>query len=430
VREISPLAASAIGRCSDARPRKLNRFRFFYGWWIVVGCLVVAVVGWSLSVFGMGVYIRMLSEQRGFSISLVSSAVTVSYLVSAACLISVGTATARLGPKPIITAGAIILGMTVAALAFCRHGWQLFLLFAAMGVGRSCLSSTSISTILAPWFEKHQGRAVSTALLGASVGGMIGTPLLLTGMAEFGIKAGLSAAGALSLLVVLPVVVFVFKRSPQDMGLLPDGAQAFTGAVHKEEAAWSRRGAMATRQFNSQLIAFALGLMVQIGFLSHHVSIVAPTLGDHAASVAVSSAALAAFLGRIALASFADRIDLRLTTGGVLVVAAASLGAMSQASGYAGILLTSVAYGLTVGNLTTLSPIIVRREFGASSFGAVYGVAASVIGFANAFGPGLFGILRDAFGNYGPALTIAALANLIAAVVIVWGGRKPLPSPS
>jgi hypothetical protein len=35
---------------------------------------------------------------------------------------------------------------------------------------------------------------------------------------------------------------------------------------------------MATRQFNTQLVASALGLMVQIGFLCHHVSIVAPIL--------------------------------------------------------------------------------------------------------------------------------------------------------
>ncbi len=161
---------------------------------------------------------------------------------------------------------------------------------------------------------------------------------------------------------------------------------------------------MATRHFNSQLVSFALSLMVQIGFLSHHVSLVAPTLGDHGASIAVSAAALAAFVGRIALARFADRVDLRWTTCGVLLVAAASLAAMAVTSSPAGLMLTSVCYGLTIGNLTTLSPIIARREFGAASFGAVFGVAASAIAVASAFGPGLFGILRDTFNSYGPSL--------------------------
>ncbi|MEH2513152.1 MFS family permease [Nitrobacteraceae bacterium AZCC 1564] len=410
--------------------KTISRSTIFYGWWIVVGCLLVAVVGWSLTVFGMGVYIHVLSERPGFSISLISTAVTMSYLVSAVCLISVGTATARLGPKPVLAAGSIILGAAVPALAYCEQAWQVFLVFAAMGLGRSCLSTTSISTTLAPWFERHQGRAVSMALLGASIGGMIGTPLLLGGIAVFGEQTALVLAGASSLLVVLPVVVFVLKRTPQEIGLLPDGETSSSSSALKAEVSWSRKGAMATRQFYSQLIAFSLSLMVQIGFLSHHVSLVAPTLGDHGASVAVSSAALAAFVGRIALARFADRIDLRLTTGGVLLVAAASLAAMAGTSSPEGLLLTSVCYGLTIGNLTTLSPIIVRREFGAASFGAVYGVAASVIAIATAFGPGLFGILRDAFNSYGPALIIAALMNFVAAITIVWGGRRPLPSPS
>ena len=130
--------------------RETDRRHIFYGWWIVFGCLIVAVVGWSLTVFGMGVYIHVLSEQRGFSIGLISSAVTVSYLVSAACLIRVGTATARWGPKPVIATGTGILALTVTTLALCEQGWQVFIFFAGMGVGRSCLSATSISTTLAP----------------------------------------------------------------------------------------------------------------------------------------------------------------------------------------------------------------------------------------------------------------------------------------
>ncbi len=78
--------------------------------------LIVATVGWSLTVFGMGVYIHVLSEQRGFSIALISEAVTVSYLVSAGCLISVGTAVARLGPKPVIAAGVTILALSGSSI--------------------------------------------------------------------------------------------------------------------------------------------------------------------------------------------------------------------------------------------------------------------------------------------------------------------------
>src|SRR5215470_5473265 len=197
----------------------LRKSHLFYGWWIVLACGLVAVIGWSLSVFGMGVYIHALSETRGFSISLLSTAVTFSYLVNAACLMSVGTATAELGAKPVLATGVVALALSVVGLGYCHESWQLFGLFAVMGIGRSCLSTTTISTTLAPWFELHQGRAVSLALLGASIGGMIGTPLLLGGIALFGRETAFILAGLISTPLLLPVVFLILKKTPQEIGL-------------------------------------------------------------------------------------------------------------------------------------------------------------------------------------------------------------------
>jgi MFS family permease len=301
--------------------------------------------------------------------------------------------------------------------------------FAVMGIGRSCLSTTTISTALAPWFELHQGRAVSMALLGASVGGIIGTPLLLGGIALLGVKQAFGLAALASTIVLLPVVALVLKRSPQELGLLPDGGlkAASTGT---QEAKWSRIGAMRTRQFQSQLLAFALAMLVQIAFLSHHVSIVAPILGDAGASTAVSLAAASAFVGRVALAQLSDKIDLRLTTAGVMLLGTVALAYMSNATSAFSLFLASAMYGVTIGNLTTLSPLIARREFGAVSFGSIYGLIAAAIAFATAFGPAICGLLRDSLGSYGPPLLMFAGINLFAAGVIVWGGRKPMPQPS
>ena len=78
--------------------------------------------------------------------------------------------------------------------------------------------------------------------------------------------------------------------------------------------------------------------------------------------------------------------------------------------------------------VTTLSPVIIRREFGALSFGAIYGAAATLIQFTSAFGPGLFGVLRDAFASYRPGLAAAALVNTVAALVLVSGRRSPGPA--
>lgn len=402
--------------------------KIFYGWWIVLGCGIMAVVGWSLAIFGMGVYIHVLSEQRGLSIGFISTAVTFSFLVNAACLTSLGTLTARFGARPAILIGATAMAIALAGLGYFSTAWAIFLMFAFLGVGRACLSATTISTTLAPWFERHQGRAVSTALLGASVGGMLATPLLLGGIALYGVTPAFVLAGIISAALLLPVALWV-RRTPLEIGLLPDGAPATSTASVGQPAMWTLKGALATRHVRTQLVAFALAQSAQVGFLSHHVSIVAPHLGDAGASLAVSIAAMAAFGGRIALARFADKVDLRLLTGVVMLVAGFSLAYLGVSSSRFSLLLASAMYGLTIGNLTTLAPLLARREIGARSFGRVFGFISAVTAFATAFGPAAYGLLRDTFESYGPPLTIAAAVNLVAACVIVWGGRRPLPAP-
>lgn len=148
------------------------------------------------------------------------------------------------------------------------------------------------------------------------------------------------------------------------------------------------------------------------------------SVGPTAVSMTVSATAVAALLGRLALARFADQIDARVTTAAVLLIAAGSLGAMALFP-YPSILVgASIVVGLTVGNVTTLSPIIVRREFGAQEFGTVFGIASCGIQLIAALGPSFYGLLYDVFGSYRPALMIAAVLDIAAAIIAIVGHRK------
>ncbi|GAA5235507.1 MFS transporter [Verticiella sediminum] len=398
----------------------------FYGWRIVTACMLLATVSWSLGVFGMGVYVYALTNHQGFSISTVSTAVTSAYVVSALLMVSVGRLIARRGPRVVVAAGVLAMALGVMAMPHCRQPWHLYAAFAMLGVGMAALSTNTIGSTLAPWFERHQGRAMSTAMLGASIGGMIGTPLLMGGMRIWSFQTTAALAAAVAILVVLPLAALVIKTRPQDIGQFPDGAAAPPDTHASQAVPWRLGSALATRQFRSHVVAFGLGLMVQIGFLSHHVPIAIPVLGAGGAAVAVSAAAIAAFVGRLLLARYADRIDVRKAGAGVLLLAAAALVGMALFPSPWALMALSIVYGLTVGNVTTLAPMIIRREFGAASFGAVFGLAATLNQLAMSLGPSLFGGLRDAFGSYGPGLLLCSVLNVAAAAVIVWGGRLPL----
>lgn len=401
----------------------------FYGWRIVIACMLWVTVSWSLGIFGMGVYVYALTSGQGFSIATVSTAVTTAYVVSAVLMVSVGRLIARRGPRPVVAAGVLAMALGVAALPYCQQPWQVYAAFLMLGVGMTCLSTNTVGSTLAPWFERLQGRAMSTAMLGASIGGMIATPLFMGGIRAWGFQTTATIAAVAAVVLVLPLAAWVLKTRPQDVGQWQDGEVGAAQGKASASVQWSVRSAMATRQFRSHVLAFGVGLMVQVGFLSHHVSIAIPALGAQGAATAVVSAAVAAFLGRLLLARYADQVDIRRLAGWVFLLAAASLVAMALLPGPWALMAMSVSFGLTVGNVTTLSPMIIRREFGAASFGVVFGTAAALIQLAMALGPTLYGLLRASFGSYAPALLLCGLLNLGAALAITWGGKRPLPAP-
>lgn len=399
--------------------------RVYYGWWIVAACLVIAVMSWGLAIFGTGVYLHAIAQTRGWSVGSISSAITVSILLSSVASAFTGPAIGKYGPRPVMTLGALLMAAGGCLIGQVREPWHVYVAFSLMSLGYACLSVTTITATLSPWFEKHQGRAMSTAMLGASVGGMISTPILIFAIARLGLEQAMLWSAAAALAVILPLALFVLKKSPAELGLHPDGEPPAPKSSELPLKVWGRAEALRTLAFVSVVVAFALGLGVQVGFLTHHVTLSVPALGEGGAAFIVSITAVAAFLGRVALARWADQVDLRVTAAAVLVVAAFSLAAIAAVPGAWVLVAASIVYGLTTGNVTTLSPIIVRREFGAGVFASIYGVGWMCIGFASALGPALFGWLYDCFGGYREALLLAAVLDLIAAAVVYAGRRKP-----
>ncbi len=402
------------------------RTRPFYGWWIVVACLIAALVGNALGLFGVGVYLHAVTTANGWTISLISGAATLFYVVSALLLIPVGGAISRFGPRPVIALGGLSMAAGVAGIGHASALCQVYLAFLLMGVGWACLSTTAIATTLAPWFERYQGRATSIASLGASAGGMLAAPVLLFGISRIGFAATTLVAGVLAVLILLPLAAFVLRHRPQDMGLLPDGLPAIATAETAPTEPWTRIAALRTMALRSVMVTFGIGMMVQIGFLTHQVTLLAQSLGTVAVSMTVSATAIAALAGRLALARFADQIDVRLTAAAVLLLAATAFGAMAAFPVQVVLVGGSILFGLTVGNVTTLSPIIVRREFGAPAFGVVFGVASCGIQLVTALGPSFYGVLYDVFGSYRVPLMIAAGLDVFAASVAVVGRARPV----
>ena len=394
----------------------------FYGWRIVKGSIVIAFVAWAFALYGPSVYLSALSHERGWPIGQISTALTISFLVNALSIGFVGSILGRHGPRVIMSVGAVVMAAGLVLIGQITEVWQAFFVFPLMGLGWSCLSTIAITSTIAPWFERNQGKAISVALLGASLGGMFGVPLTLLLVNSFGLTQAMWIIGTLTVLIILPISIGVLRRRPQDMGLLPDGelvSEQISRAVPSKD--WRRSEALRTYALISVILAFGIGLMVQIGFLSQQVALLQTYIGPTGIAATVLTSGSLAFVGRVILARFADRVNIRQVSAMVLVMAGLGMAITGTASSVPFIILGVLVFGFNVGNLTTLPALIVRREFGAVSFGRIFGITGTFMQLVSSLGPATFGLLRDLTSSYGTPLYLAAILLSLSALVIMHG---------
>jgi MFS family permease len=401
--------------------------RYFYGWNVVGATFVMALLSFGLGFYGLTVYLATLQRLYGWSASTVSVPVTMYYVAGALLTTAIGDVYARLGPRIVVALGAVAMAAGLVALGLVGRPWQLYPAFLVMSLGWGAMSGAAINIILAPWFERRRGLAVSIAFNGATLGGVIVAPALVPLIGAVGFRRALALAALVVSAVLLGLAAGVMRRGPDTLGLGPDGQGH--PAVRAASAPAGQRGwrveALRTWRFWSVSAPFALGLAAQVGVLTHLVALVTPALGAGGAARAVSAATAAAVLGRLLTGLVVDRLNRRLVSSATLVVQMLGLALLARASSAGAVYAGCALFGLGVGNLTTLPGLVLAVEWPRERFAALVGLVVGINQFTFAFGPSLVGAVRDWAGAYGPALAACATLQALAAVLILLGPGRP-----
>src|SRR3989454_4381804 len=197
--------------------------RYFYGWTVVGATFVMAMFSFGLGFYGLTVYLASLQRLHGWSASTVSAPVTVYYVAGALLTAATSGLYERLGPRTVVIGGSIAMVSGVAALGIVARPWQLYPVFLVMSVGWGAMSGAAINIVLAPWWQRRRGLAVSIAFNGATLGGVIVVPALIALIAAVGFRRATVAAAIMALIVLCAVALGVMRRGPEELGLGPDG---------------------------------------------------------------------------------------------------------------------------------------------------------------------------------------------------------------
>jgi MFS family permease len=413
-------------RSASARRGHDAGSRLYHGWKVVACAFLIAVFGWGFGFYGIGVFLAELVERHGWATSSVASAVTVLYLVGAALIAYVGNAFERFGPRRVVLVGMSAMGAAAIGLTWITHVWQLYLVFPLMAAGWATMSGAALNIIVAPWFERRRGLAISLAFNGAAVGGVVLVPALVFLTGRIGFRVAVLVVVTVMACVLTPLVLWLLARGPEMLGLGPDGDAPATPAAAKAGRARARqsRDFMRTWHFWSVALPFALGLTAQISIIIHQVSFLKPALGTAGAAWAVSLTSVCAVLGRLAVGLFVDRVNRRAVIAGNFLLQATSVVLMLSGPRPMLLYVACAMFGLGVGNTTSLPSVIVQAEFPKAAFAQVVSTIIAINQFTYSFGPGLLGWLRDGFGSYHASLAVCLVLQLAAVAILLFGGSR------
>lgn len=273
-----------------------TRSNLFFGWRVVGAVFVLAMFRWGVGFYGPPVYLHSVREARGWPLTLVSTAVTVHFLIGVPVIASLPSLYRRFGVPAVTKSGCIALATGIIGWALAREPWQLFLATLLSGGGWVTMGAAAVNAIVSPWFVRERPAALASAYNGASIGGMVFSPLWAAAIGLLGFPAAAFVIGLVMVATIWVLADRFYSRTPEQMGLVADGDATSVPSVSVtsplarslpgNELWWDWR-------FITLAIGMAFGLFAQIGLLAHLFSLLVPALGAQLAGVAAGAARVA-----------------------------------------------------------------------------------------------------------------------------------------
>lgn len=419
--------------------------RLFYGWIVTACAFCVLFLTYGVQ-YSFGVFLPAMLDELGWQRASIAGAFSLYSMMYSGCSLISGRLTDSRGPQFVIALGGILLGLGIIATSRMSATWHMYVfygLIASLGMSTAYIPC---NTTVVKWFQRKRGLALGLASSGSSCGILTCPPLASHLIAQWGWRPVYCAFG-ITILLLLNVVARFMVRSPELLGLAPDGdppapttRTSASPATHTGDPTqhvnvvvsigWTLQQAWRLPSFWLLFVVFIIMLLtVPVPFV--HIVAYARDLGfsPTQGALAVSVMGFCAFAGSLSLGPLSDRIGRKqgLVISLILQVVAFLLFFSAQSLGqvYSG----AAAFGFFYGSMATLFPALIGDYFGRLHAGAIAGFLFAGAGILGAWGPMIAGYLRDTSGSYHVAFA-SGIATSVVALGLFICTPKPPSSPS
>lgn len=408
-----------MGKSSDGNKQYFDRQE----WRSYGGNLPPAVLGMTLvavHAYALGVMIGPLEQEFGWSRAEISAGPLVTSIVTLLLAVSGGRLVDRFGPRKIALIGVPFYAAALALISTAGPSLvSWLLLYALLAVALVSVYPSVWTAAIAQRFEKNRGLALAIVLSGTGIASAV-VPLLGANLIEsYGWRGAYIGLGALSFILVFPLVVLLFAREkpperPADLKLAKARPVETTGELVSPKFIRLAIGGVIFSLGATGLGINAVPILMEEGFSLIVAAEVAGLIG------------IGTITGRIVGGFLLDRID------GRFVAMGCALGALFAAIIFLATdqsrLAASIAclmLGLTAGAEYDACAYLTTRHFSPRHFAALFGLLGGLFGFTSGIAPFIANSLYGVFGNYDGILWAIIPMFVIASLMFLSLGRYP-----
>src|SRR3954466_9649633 len=392
-----------------------------YRWVIVAagGLLGCVAIG---GMFSLPVFLQPIAKDTGWSVTGISSAMTIGFLAMACTSMAWGTLTDRFGPRLVVLTGSTVLTVSLFAASHATSLLAFQFVFGLL-VGASCAAifAPMMATVTG-WFDTHRSLAVSLVSAGMGMAPMTMAPLAAWLVSGHDWRTSLQIVALVVGATMIPVSFLGARpRALAHAVAAPVGETATQGEMSMGEA-------LRSPQFLILLATNFFCCATHSGPIIHTVSYAISCGIPLIAAVTIYSVeGFAGLGGRIAFGLLGDRFGAkRVLVFGLLAQAFGALGYVFVRE-LAAFYTVAALFGFIYAGTMPLYASLARENFPLRMMGTVIGGTAMAGSLGMATGPLAGGLIYDTFASYS-WLYIGSWAMGLGAFLMAMN-FKPFPKP-
>ena len=414
-----------------------TRKKRFYGWNIVLASALTNGFGGSIHWQGFTVFFIPISQSLGLTAAQTAMPFALSRAENGLTGPITGWLLDRYGVRKLMLIGTIMTGVGYVWLSQTSTFLAFLLVYLfVISLGSSTSFMQASTTAINTWFSRNRGVAMSINSAAFRLGGAFMVPLLSVAVLRWGWETAAMWVG-IGMLVFIAPLAFVFKRSPESIGVGPDGDplkesksghKINEGEIRDSEDEWTARQAVRTRAFWALALGTLLRMSVHGTIFVHFVPILVwkgesqQMAANLIGLLALCSVPMILFFGWLS-----DRIGRQRLLAGCYISAACSLLLLNVVDGPWPIFTALLLFaGTEIGS--GLNWALVGDLFGRKRYAFIRGLLSPIYNLALFTTPVAAGWIKDETGSYEIVLLGGAVL-LIAAAFTFLSIKKPTHSP-